>query len=146
MVRQIVCDVDLWMCWGLWDWLDKRDGHDRSLFLFPLPFSRFPPRGLCLEVGRAVRLALGRKLRLRRLFRREKRLRRSFALLPLTVGCSFEAIQFAGRSDSGFAKALSYPGLQLQKITTREPDAKQIECAIAALTPCIPENLEDDKW
>lgn len=70
----------------------------------------------------------------------------SFALLPLTVGCSFEAIQFAGRSDSGFAKALSYPGLQLQKITTREPDAKQIECAIAALTPCIPENLEDDKW
>jgi uncharacterized protein YqhQ len=70
----------------------------------------------------------------------------SFALLPLTVGCSFEAIQFAGRSDSGFAKALSYPGLQLQKITTREPDARQIECAIAALTPCIPENLEDDKW
>ena len=70
----------------------------------------------------------------------------SFALLPVTVGCSFEAIQFAGRSDSGFAKALSYPGLQLQKITTKEPDASQIECAIAALKPCIPENLEDDKW
>ncbi len=70
----------------------------------------------------------------------------SFALLPITVGCSFEAIQFAGRSDSLFAKIFSYPGLQLQKITTREPDASQIECAIAALTPCIPENLEDDKW
>ena len=70
----------------------------------------------------------------------------SFGLLPITVGCSFEAIQFAGRSDSLIAKIFSYPGLQLQKITTREPDASQIECAIAALTPCIPENLEDDKW
>ena len=70
----------------------------------------------------------------------------SLALLPVTVGCSFEAIQFAGRSDSGFAKALSYPGLQLQRITTREPDAKQIECAIEAMKPCIPDNLEDDKW
>ena len=70
----------------------------------------------------------------------------SFALLPVTVGCSFEAIQFAGRSDSLFAKIFSYPGLQLQKITTREPDAKQIECAIEAMKPCIPENLEDDKW
>ncbi|MBQ4466054.1 MAG: DUF1385 domain-containing protein [Oscillospiraceae bacterium] len=70
----------------------------------------------------------------------------SFALLPITVGCSFEAIQFAGRSDSLFAKIFSFPGLQLQKITTREPDASQIECAIAAMKPCIPENLEDDKW
>jgi uncharacterized protein YqhQ len=34
----------------------------------------------------------------------------------------------------------------MQRITTREPDAKQIECAIAAMTPCIPENLEDDEW
>lgn len=70
----------------------------------------------------------------------------SFALLPVTVGCSFEAIQFAGRSDSLFAKIFSYPGLQLQRITTREPDASQIECAIAALTPCIPEDPEDDRW
>lgn len=70
----------------------------------------------------------------------------SFALLPITVGLSFEAIQFAGRSDSVISKLISWPGLQLQRITTREPDGKQIECAIAALTPCIPENLEDDKW
>ena len=70
----------------------------------------------------------------------------SFALLPLTVGFSFEAIQFAGRSSSIISKIISWPGLQLQRITTREPDASQIECAIAALTPCIPENLEDDKW
>ncbi|MBR3630186.1 MAG: DUF1385 domain-containing protein [Oscillospiraceae bacterium] len=70
----------------------------------------------------------------------------SFALLPITVGCSFEAIQFAGRSSSFLSRFISWPGLQLQRITTREPDASQIECAIAALTPCIPENLEDDRW
>ena len=70
----------------------------------------------------------------------------SFCLLPITVGCSFECIQFAGRSNSKFAKFISYPGLQLQRITTKEPDASQIEIAIEALKPCIPENLEDDLW
>ncbi len=70
----------------------------------------------------------------------------SILLLPVTVGCSFECIQFAGRSNGWLAKCISYPGLQLQRITTREPDASQIEVAIAALKPCIPENLEDDKW
>lgn len=70
----------------------------------------------------------------------------SIILLPVTVGCSFECIQFAGRSDSIVAKVLSFPGLQLQRITTREPDASQIEIAIAALTPCIPANPEDDQW
>lgn len=70
----------------------------------------------------------------------------SLCLLPITVGCSFECIQFAGRSNSKFAKFISYPGLQLQRITTKEPDASQIEIAIEALKPCIPENLEDDLW
>ncbi len=70
----------------------------------------------------------------------------SMLLLPVTMGVSFEAIQFAGRSDNIFAKILSYPGLQLQRITTKEPDDKQIEVAIAAMLPCIPENREEEKW
>ncbi|MDE5884566.1 MAG: DUF1385 domain-containing protein [Oscillospiraceae bacterium] len=70
----------------------------------------------------------------------------SLCLFPLTVGCSFECIQFAGRSNGLFARMISFPGLQLQRITTKEPDASQIEIAIAALMPCIPENLEDDQW
>jgi uncharacterized protein YqhQ len=70
----------------------------------------------------------------------------SLCLLPVTIGASFECIRFAGRSDSVLARVLSFPGLQLQKITTREPDDSQIEVAIAALTPCIPENAEDDEW
>lgn len=70
----------------------------------------------------------------------------SVALLPLTVGVSYEFIRLAGRSNSALTRALSWPGLQIQRITTREPDAGQIECAIAALKPCIPEDMSDDQW
>ncbi len=70
----------------------------------------------------------------------------SILLLPFVVGISYEFIRIAGRSDSWITRALSFPGLQIQRITTREPDASQIECAIAALKPCIPENLEEDEW
>lgn len=67
-------------------------------------------------------------------------------LLPLIMGVSYELIRIAGRYDNIFTKILSAPGLWIQRITTKEPDASQIECAIAAMTPCIPENLEDDIW
>ena len=70
----------------------------------------------------------------------------SILLLPLIVGISYEFIRIAGRSNSWLTRALSWPGLQIQRITTREPDASQIECAIAALLPCIPEDMEDDQW
>ena len=70
----------------------------------------------------------------------------SIALLPLTVGISYEFIRIAGRSNNWLTRALSWPGLQIQRITTREPDASQIECAIAAMKPCIPKDLADDVW
>jgi len=34
----------------------------------------------------------------------------------------------------------------MQRITTKEPDDSMIEIAIAALTPCIPKDKEEDKW
>ena len=67
-------------------------------------------------------------------------------LLPIIVGVSYELIKLAGRYDNVLTAIISAPGLWLQRITTNEPDDKQIECAIAALKPCIPENKEDDKW
>lgn len=70
----------------------------------------------------------------------------SLLLLPLVVGISYEFIRIAGRSNNWLTRALSFPGLQIQRITTREPDDSQIECAIAAMKPCIPADLEDDKW
>jgi uncharacterized protein YqhQ len=54
-------------------------------------------------------------------------------LLPLISGVSFEIIKWMGKSEGTLAKILSYPGLELQKLTTREPDLSQLEVAIKAL-------------
>ncbi|NLY44331.1 MAG: DUF1385 domain-containing protein [Clostridiaceae bacterium] len=67
-------------------------------------------------------------------------------LLPLIAGISYEIIKFAGRNDNVLTRAISKPGMLLQKLTTREPDDSQIEVAIAALKSVIPENREEDKW
>ena len=70
-------------------------------------------------------------------------------LLPLVVGISYEVIKLAGRYDNIATKIISAPGLALQRLTTREPDEGQIECAIAAITPVLPEKGEEgreDKW
>ncbi|MDD6278380.1 MAG: DUF1385 domain-containing protein [Oscillospiraceae bacterium] len=70
----------------------------------------------------------------------------SLTLLPVIVGISFECIRLAGNNDNLFTRILSAPGLAMQRITTREPDDGQIECAIAALKPCIPADKTEDKW
>jgi uncharacterized protein YqhQ len=67
-------------------------------------------------------------------------------LLPLVIGISYEIIKLAGRSDNMLVKIVSFPGLQVQRITTREPDASQIEVAISAIKPCIPEDKSEDIW
>ena len=54
--------------------------------------------------------------------------------VPLVAGLSFELIKFAGRNRGrGWVQAIIRPGMQLQKLTTREPDDAQVEVAIAAL-------------
>ena len=54
--------------------------------------------------------------------------------VPLIAGISFEIIKFAGRNRSRrWVRALMWPGMQLQRLTTREPDLPQLEVAIAAL-------------
>ena len=54
--------------------------------------------------------------------------------VPLVTGLSFEVIKFAGRNrGKGWVQLIIWPGMQLQKLTTREPDDEQVEVAIAAL-------------
>lgn len=67
-------------------------------------------------------------------------------LLPVIIGISYELIRLAGKYDNIFTKIISAPGLRLQRLTTREPDGSEIEVAIAAIKPCIPENREEDQW
>lgn len=54
-------------------------------------------------------------------------------LLPVVIGVSYEVLQLTNRlRDIPVLRFLGYPGLWLQKITTREPDDSQVEVAIAS--------------
>lgn len=67
-------------------------------------------------------------------------------LLPVVVGIAYEIIKLAGRYSNPLTRAISAPGLWLQRLTTFEPDETQLEIAIAAMEPCIPEDAEDDVY
>jgi uncharacterized protein YqhQ len=54
--------------------------------------------------------------------------------VPLIAGLSFEVIRFAGRNrDRRWVQTVMWPGMQLQRLTTREPGHAQLAVAIAAL-------------
>lgn len=54
--------------------------------------------------------------------------------VPVIAGISFELIKFAGRNRRRhWVRALMWPGLKLQLLTTREPDLDELAVAIAAL-------------
>ncbi|MBR2188495.1 MAG: DUF1385 domain-containing protein [Eubacterium sp.] len=54
-------------------------------------------------------------------------------LIPVIAGISYELLRFAGRHDNPVVNLLSKPGLAMQRLTTREPDASMAEVAIAAV-------------
>ena len=63
-----------------------------------------------------------------------RRLISRLLLLPLIAGIAYELIKLAGkRLDNPIVSAISWPGMQLQRFTTREPDEAQLEVAIIAL-------------
>lgn len=62
--------------------------------------------------------------------------------IPVVAAVSYEIIRFAGaHRTTWFGKILSAPGLWLQMITTRQPDADQIEVAIAAMEAAVAADL-----
>jgi len=55
-------------------------------------------------------------------------------VIPLVAGMAFEFIMWSARhQDSALVQALVWPGLQLQKLTTREPSDDMVEVAMASL-------------
>jgi len=59
-------------------------------------------------------------------------------LLPIIAGISYEVIRFTGKyRNLRWVQFVSWPGLLLQKITTKEPTDDQIEIAIAAMKKVI---------
>lgn len=54
-------------------------------------------------------------------------------LLPIVIGVSYEALRFTNSlKDIPVLRYLGYPGLWLQKLTTKQPDDAQVEVSIAS--------------
>jgi len=64
----------------------------------------------------------------------EYRILSRIVLIPVIAAISYEIIRFSGRhQNSLFGHAVAWPGLLLQRLTTRIPDDAQIEVAISAM-------------
>jgi uncharacterized protein YqhQ len=60
--------------------------------------------------------------------------------IPLIAGLSYEVIKWAGKNRrKRWVRAVMWPGLMLQNLTTREPDETQLAVAIAALEKVLAE-------
>lgn len=53
-------------------------------------------------------------------------------MLPIVAGVSYEILRLLAKTQNKFFLIFKFPGLLLQRLTTREPDDKMIECAITA--------------
>lgn len=56
-------------------------------------------------------------------------------LMPVIAGISYEiTVKWAGNNpDNPLVKVILWPGMQMQRLTTNEPDDGMLECAIAAM-------------
>ena len=64
-------------------------------------------------------------------------------VIPLVAGIGFEFIMWSARNQGNpVVKALIWPGLQLQKLTTREPTDDQVEVAMASLKKVLAKEEE----
>lgn len=74
-------------------------------------------------------------------------------ILPLVVGIGYEFIRYAGNHENFLTRALSAPGLWVQRLTTKEPDLSMLEVAITSLKcalrddfPAFAEFYESRPW
>ena len=70
-------------------------------------------------------------------------------MLPVVAGVSYEVLRLLAKTKGKFFLIFKFPGLLLQRLTTREPEDGMIECAITAFKtvlamdadPTIPERV-----
>lgn len=66
-------------------------------------------------------------------------------MLPLVMGVGYEFIMFAGKHDNFVTRALSAPGLWMQKITTKEPTEDMLEVAIISIKCALRDDFPEFK-
>lgn len=54
-------------------------------------------------------------------------------ILPVVMGLGYEFIMFAGKHDNFFTRAISAPGLWVQRLTTKKPTTDMLEVAIISI-------------
>jgi len=64
-------------------------------------------------------------------------------ILPLLVGLGFEVILLAGKHVNPITRAISAPGLWVQRITTREPTEDMLEVAIVSIKCALRDDFEE---
>lgn len=68
------------------------------------------------------------------------------AMMPVVVSIAYEIIRIAGRHDNALTRAISWPGLKIQHLTTKEPEDDQIEIAVIAMKEVLPQVEGSDEW
>lgn len=63
--------------------------------------------------------------------------------IPVIMNVGYEVQKACARHDGWLSRAVTAPGLWMQRLTVKEPEDKMIEAAIAAMEAVIPENGED---
>ncbi len=58
-------------------------------------------------------------------------------MLPIVAGASYEVLMGLAHHDGRVAHILRWPGLQMQRLTTREPDSSMLECAIISVNTVL---------
>ncbi len=68
------------------------------------------------------------------------------ALLPVIAAISYELLRLSARfHDSIVVRILTAPGMLIQRLTTREPDDKQLEVGIVSLQTVLDAESEDER-
>lgn len=64
-------------------------------------------------------------------------------MIPLIAGISYEILKLLARSDNIIVRIIRWPGLQLQRLTTRKPDDDMVEVAIVAFNTVYEMDADD---
>ena len=65
-------------------------------------------------------------------------------LLPIIAGVSYEVLKGAAKHENWFTRAIRWPGMQLQRLTTKEPDDAMMEIAIVAFEMALGEKSDSE--
>ena len=66
-------------------------------------------------------------------------------LLPITMGVGYEILMIAGKHDNFLTRAISTPGMWVQRLTTKEPTLDMLEVAIVSIKCALRDEFPEYK-